>query len=69
MLTTLIWAVIALLIVLIVGGVLSWIVRTAPFVPAEMKNAVSWGIWVVIVLVVLLWLVSMLSGHARMPFS
>jgi hypothetical protein len=63
MLAMLIWAVIGILAVLIVGGVLSWIVRTAPFVPEPMKAAVSWGIWVVVALIFLVWLVSAIPQH------
>ncbi len=62
MLTMLIVAVIGILVVLIVGGILNWIVQKAPFIPAEFKAAISWGIWAICALIFLVWLVQSVRG-------
>lgn len=69
MLTMLIFAVVGILVVLVVGGILSWIVNKAPFVPAELKAAVVWVIWTIIALVFLVWLVQAVHNGINNPGS
>lgn len=66
---TLIFVVIWVIVACVVGGALTWLVRTAPFVPEPIKATVVWVIWAVIVILLLLWLVSAMGGgNARFPF-
>jgi hypothetical protein len=61
----LIWLVVYALILCIVAGGLTWLVRSAPFIPEPFKSYICWGIWAILVLVLLLWLVRQ-AGNARL---
>jgi hypothetical protein len=62
----LIWLVVYALIACAVGGVLTWLIRSAPFIPDPPKSWIVWVIWAVIALMFLLWLVRQIGGGAKL---
>lgn len=66
---TLIWIVVAVIVACIVGAVLTWLVRTAPFIPDPIRATVCWAIWAVIVLILLLWFVRGFGGGAGLGYG